>query len=56
MSADIPAAGSTLLHVDRVNKRFGAVVAAADITLSIGRGECVSLINPDSWRGVQNDK
>jgi len=44
MSADIPAAGSTMLHVDRVNKRFGAVVAAADITLSIGRGECVSLI------------
>ena len=44
VTADIPAAGPALLHVDRVNKRFGAVVAAADITLSIGRGECVSLI------------
>ena len=44
VTADIPAAGPALLHVDRVNKRFGAVVAAADITLIIGRGECVSLI------------
>ena len=35
---------SALLHVDRVNKRFGAVVAAADITLTVQRGECVSLI------------
>ncbi len=33
MSADIPAAGPALLHVDGVNKRFGAVVAAADITI-----------------------
>ena len=44
VTADIPAAGPALLHVDRVNKRFGAVVAAADITLTIGRGERVSLI------------
>jgi branched-chain amino acid transport system ATP-binding protein len=44
VSADIPAAGSALLHVDRVNKRFGAVVAAADITMTVHRGERVSLI------------
>ena len=44
MSAGISAAGSTLLHVDHVNKRFGAVVAAADIMLTVQRGECVSLI------------
>jgi branched-chain amino acid transport system ATP-binding protein len=44
VSAGISAAGSTLLHVDHVNKRFGAVVAAADIMLTVQRGECVSLI------------
>jgi len=44
MSADISEAGPTLLHVDRVNKRFGAVVAAADIMLIVHPGECVSLI------------
>src|SRR3954468_23455194 len=33
-----------LLHVDRVNKRFGAVVAAADIVLIVYPGERVSLI------------
>ena len=38
------AAGAALLHVDRLNKRFGAVVAAADITITVDRGECVSLI------------
>ena len=44
MSADISEAGPTLLHVDRVNKRFGAVVAAADITMVVYSGERVSLI------------
>jgi len=44
MSADISEAGPTLLHVDRVNKRFGAVVAAAEIMLIVYPGECVSLI------------
>jgi branched-chain amino acid transport system ATP-binding protein len=44
MSADIAEPAPTLLHVDRVNKRFGAVVAAADIMLTVRRGECVSLI------------
>jgi len=44
MSADVSEAGATLLHVDRVNKRFGAVVAAADIVLIVHAGECVSLI------------
>jgi branched-chain amino acid transport system ATP-binding protein len=44
VSADISEVGSTLLHVDRVNKRFGAVVAAADIVLNVYPGERVSLI------------
>jgi len=44
VSADISEAGPTLLHVDRVNKRFGAVVAAAEIMLIVHPGECVSLI------------
>jgi branched-chain amino acid transport system ATP-binding protein len=44
VSADILEGGPALLHIDRVNKRFGAVVAAADITMSVRRGERVSLI------------
>ena len=44
MSADISEAGPMLLHVDRVNKRFGAVVAAADIMMVVYPGERVSLI------------
>jgi len=44
VSADTAEAGPTLLHVDRVNKRFGAVVAAADIMIVVHAGECVSLI------------
>jgi len=44
VSADISEAEPTLLHVDRVNKRFGAVVAAADIMMIVYPGERVSLI------------
>jgi ABC-type branched-subunit amino acid transport system ATPase component len=39
MSADISEVSPTLLHVDRVNKRFGAVVAAADIMMIVHTGE-----------------
>jgi branched-chain amino acid transport system ATP-binding protein len=35
---------STMLEALGLNKRFGAVVAAADINIHIGRGERVSLI------------
>ena len=35
---------STMLEAKGLNKRFGAVVAAADINIRIGRGERVSLI------------
>ena len=34
------------LHLDSVNKRFGAVVAAADCSLQIRRGEIVALLGP----------
>ena len=34
------------LHLDAVNKRFGAVVAAADCSLQIRRGEIVALLGP----------
>jgi len=35
---------SSMLEAVGLNKRFGAVVAAADINISIGRGERVSLV------------
>jgi len=35
---------SSMLKAVGLNKRFGAVVAAADINISIGRGERVSLV------------
>lgn len=35
---------SSMLEAVGLNKRFGAVVAAADINISVGRGERVSLI------------
>jgi len=44
MSANISPARPPLLHVDGVSKRFGAVVAAAEITMSVHPGEHVSLI------------
>lgn len=36
--------GNVLLQAEGVNKRFGAVVAAADLNIGIGAGERVSLI------------
>ena len=44
MSPNISPARPPLLHVDGVSKRFGAVVAAAEITMSVHPGEHVSLI------------
>ena len=44
VNANLSEAAPPLLHVDRVNKRFGAVVAAAEIKLIVDAGECVSLI------------
>jgi branched-chain amino acid transport system ATP-binding protein len=38
---------TALLTVDNVSKAFGGVVAARDITLTVDRGEIVSLIGPN---------
>ena len=44
MSTDTTRAGAPLLHVDGVDKRFGAVVAAAAVSVAVSAGERVSLI------------
>lgn len=48
MNADTPVASqvSTLIEVVRVSKRFGAVVALADVSLTVRGGEFVTLIGP----------
>lgn len=37
----------TLLVVDRLNKRFGGVVAARDVTFSLAGGEMLAIIGPN---------
>ncbi|MGE3065034.1 MAG: ABC transporter ATP-binding protein [Hyphomicrobiaceae bacterium] len=37
----------TLLAVDRLNKAFGGVVAARDVSFTVARGELVALIGPN---------
>mgnify|MGYP002147032667 CR=1 FL=1 len=44
MNTPVPSTATPVLEAHGVNKRFGAVVAAADLQLQIGRGERVSLI------------
>jgi branched-chain amino acid transport system ATP-binding protein len=44
MSERIDGPGAALLDVERVDKRFGAVVAAADVSVAVAAGERVSLI------------
>ncbi len=41
MSTSSPVAA---LRAERVSKRYGAVVALEDVSLDVGRGECVALI------------
>lgn len=42
-----PAAGPTLLRLDRVTKSFGGVEALHDVSLALKRGEIVGLIGPN---------
>ena len=37
----------TLLSVQGLQKQFGGVTAARDVTFSVGRGELVALIGPN---------
>ncbi|MBV9561252.1 MAG: sugar ABC transporter ATP-binding protein [Bradyrhizobium sp.] len=39
-----PRAGSEVLRIDRVSKRFGGTQALADVSMAVGRGEVVALL------------
>jgi len=38
---------STLLALDQVTKRFGRVVIAEDLSLSVGAGDTVGIVGPN---------
>ena len=42
-----PAAGSTVLEVDGVTKRFGGLVANKDLSLTLAAGELLAVIGPN---------
>jgi branched-chain amino acid transport system permease protein len=44
---DKPAHGELLLHVDRVRKEFGGLVAVNDVSFDIRAGDIVALIGPN---------
>ena len=39
-----PATSDALLRAENVTKRFGDVLALNQVSLSVGRGECVALV------------
>ncbi len=44
---EMPARGSLVLETSRIEKRFGGLIAARDIELSVHAGEIVALIGPN---------
>ena len=36
-----------LLELDRVTKRFGKIVIAEDLSLTVGRGDIVGIVGPN---------
>jgi branched-chain amino acid transport system ATP-binding protein len=38
---------SSILEVEHLNKSFGAIVVADDVTFSLGRGTCLGVIGPN---------
>jgi ABC-type branched-subunit amino acid transport system ATPase component len=44
---EVPAAGTELLRIEGLTKRFGGLVAVNDFDLSLGGGEIVALIGPN---------
>jgi branched-chain amino acid transport system ATP-binding protein len=45
-TAECPA-GTALLEIDHVSKRFGRVVIAEDLSLAVGRGDMVGIVGPN---------
>ncbi|NVH71065.1 ABC transporter ATP-binding protein [Paraburkholderia sp. JPY432] len=47
MTSSLPRGTDILFDVRRVTRRFGGLVAVDEVSLSVARGECVSVIGPN---------
>ncbi|MPW08914.1 ATP-binding cassette domain-containing protein [Paraburkholderia sp. CNPSo 3155] len=47
MTSSLPRGADILFDVRRVTRRFGGLVAVDEVSLSVARGECVSVIGPN---------
>ncbi|ADG19753.1 ABC transporter related protein [Paraburkholderia atlantica] len=47
MTSSLPRGADMLFDVRRVTRRFGGLVAVDEVSLSVARGECVSVIGPN---------